>query len=308
MSAFKRKPILSNYPVRKAKTDLYQIHIFKNRPCLLYHIVSFLSPCLPSPVPTPMDLAVDDLKAHLKTLQTCLATCLDLFIREFSLVADDRIPVNFLNGLKDFEKLVCWRAILLCYAVTKGQQTPQEMQLWAVFADFHGLNSLISAGTGSGKMLPTALKILLDNPADHLITITLSPLKCLQATQQNDFNSCYRIFTVVINEDTPRHEAWWDVSQFRIFLIHGHNSCQKHVFNLKTQMPRLTRHLIVTVEQLFKSQEGHLPRLGILLHNSHFQHQVICIIRGAHRSRFWSIFDPFLIHFSFVFVDIDHQK
>ena len=43
-------------------------------------------------------------------------------------------------------------------------------------------------------------------------------------------------------------------------------------------MPRLTQHLIVTVEQLFKSQEGHLPWLVILLCNSHFQHQVICII------------------------------
>jgi len=69
---------------------------------------------------------------------------------------------------------VCWRAILLCYAVTKGQQIPREMQLRAVLADFHGLDSLISAGTGSGKTLPTALKILLDNPADDLITITLT--------------------------------------------------------------------------------------------------------------------------------------
>ena len=71
-----------------------------------------------------MDPAVDDLKAHLEKLRMCSAMCLDLFIHEFSLEADDRILVNFLNGLKDFEKLVCWRAILLCYAVTKGQQTP----------------------------------------------------------------------------------------------------------------------------------------------------------------------------------------
>ena len=92
------------------------------------------------------------------------------------------------------------------------------MQLQAVLADFHGLDPFISAGTGSGKTLPTALKILLDNPANHLITITLSLLKRLQVTQQNDFNSHYGICTVVINEDTPRHEAWWDVSQFCIFF------------------------------------------------------------------------------------------
>ena len=47
MSAFERIPILSNCPVRKAKTDLYQIRTFKNRPCLLcrvvsHHVLSFL--------------------------------------------------------------------------------------------------------------------------------------------------------------------------------------------------------------------------------------------------------------------------
>ena len=39
------------------------------------------------------------------------------------------------------------------------------MQLHAVLADHHDLDCLIAAGTGSGKTLPTALKILLDDPA-----------------------------------------------------------------------------------------------------------------------------------------------
>ncbi|KDR71013.1 hypothetical protein GALMADRAFT_75298 [Galerina marginata CBS 339.88] len=82
------------------------------------------------------------------------------------------------------------------------------MQLRAVLADQHGLDSLISAGTGSGKTLPTALKVLLD----LLTTITLSPLKRLQVTQENDFNSRYGIRTVVINEDTSGDDSWWDVS------------------------------------------------------------------------------------------------
>jgi replicative superfamily II helicase len=86
------------------------------------------------------------------------------------------------------------------------------MQLRTVLADHHGFDCLIAAGTGSGKTLPTALKILLDNPAAALTTITLSPLKRLQVTQENDFNSKYGISTVVINEDTPRDDAWWDVS------------------------------------------------------------------------------------------------
>ncbi|KAF8801008.1 hypothetical protein BYT27DRAFT_7116166 [Phlegmacium glaucopus] len=63
------------------------------------------------------------------------------------------------------------------------------MQLWAVLADQHGKDLLVSAGTGSGKTLPIALNILLNNPARKLVTLTLSPLKRLQSTQENDFNS-----------------------------------------------------------------------------------------------------------------------
>jgi hypothetical protein len=67
---------------------------------------------------------------------------------EFSQDADDRI---FLNGLKDFDKPVCQGAFLVCCAMTKGQQTLQEMQLQAVLEKFHSIDGLISAGSGSGK-------------------------------------------------------------------------------------------------------------------------------------------------------------
>jgi hypothetical protein len=130
----------------------------------------------------------------------------------FSLESDSRIPSDFLSSLEESDKIFCWRAILICYMVTHGQQIPREMQLRAVLADHHGFDCLIAAGTVSGKTLPTALKILLDDPAAALTTITLSPLKRLQITQENDFNSKYGISTVVINEDTPRDDAWWDVS------------------------------------------------------------------------------------------------
>jgi len=55
-----------------------------------------------------------------------------------------------------------------------------------------------------------ALTILLDDPAMNYKTITILPLKRLQATQENDFNTCYGIETVVINEDTPQDEKWWN--------------------------------------------------------------------------------------------------
>ena len=92
---------------------------------------------------------------------------------------------------------------------------PREMQLRAVLTDRHRKDALIAAGTGSGKTLPIALNILLDDPAKKLVTITFSPLKRLQVTQENDFNSRYGIPTVVINQDTPDEEKWYNV-RFRL--------------------------------------------------------------------------------------------
>ena len=37
------------------------------------------------------------------------------------------------------------------------------------------------------------------------------------------------------------------------------------------RLPGTARHLIVTVEQLFRSREGHLPRLYVLIRNQGFQ-------------------------------------
>jgi len=46
------------------------------------------------------------------------------------------------------------------------------MQLHIVLADSKGCDALVAAGTGSGKTLPIALCILLNDPSANLITIT----------------------------------------------------------------------------------------------------------------------------------------
>ena len=73
-------------------------------------------------------------------------------------------------------------------------------------------DALIAAGTGSGKTLPIALCILLDDPTANYLSVTISPLKRLQVTQESDFNNRFGIPTVTINEDTPRDSEWWNVS------------------------------------------------------------------------------------------------
>ena len=90
----------------------------------------------------------------------------------------------------------------------------REMQLRVILAERRGCDALVSSGTRSRETLPIAHTMLLDDPADHWITIMISPLKCLQVTQlqESDFNTKYGISTVVINDDTTSENSWWDVS------------------------------------------------------------------------------------------------
>jgi hypothetical protein len=98
-------------------------------------------------------------------------------------IHSERLPVQYLDGLDDSDKTTASRACLLVYAVTSGTQVPRELQLRACLATYHGHDSLIDAGTGSGKTMPIALNLLLDDPRDEKLSLTISPLKRLQVTQ-----------------------------------------------------------------------------------------------------------------------------
>jgi hypothetical protein len=140
------------------------------------------------------------LNDHLDFIRTCPLPSLDRLVSNLGL--HEHLPVSYLDTLDDNDKAICYRAALMCYSVTGSTQVPREMQLQVVLANQNGRDCLVSAGTGSGKTLPIALNTLLDDPGKSLVTLTLSPLKHLQMTQESDFNSRYGIPTVVINEDT----------------------------------------------------------------------------------------------------------
>jgi ATP-dependent helicase YprA (DUF1998 family) len=158
----------------------------------------------------------DDVPTLEKRLEALRAyTVEDIFELSDQILPSSRLPTDFLNGLAEKDKATCLLATLICWCVTGGTQVPRAMQLRAVLADRLRKDTLIAAGTGSGKTLPIALNILLDDPAKKLVTITFSPLKRLQVTQENDFNSRYGIPTVVINQDTPDEDNWYQV-RFRL--------------------------------------------------------------------------------------------
>ena len=193
-------------------------------------------------------------------------------------IPHERLPAQYLQSLSKEDRTVCFRASMICWTISGSTMVPREMQLRVVLANYHGKDTLVAAGTGSGKTLPIAISILLDDPAANTITLTISPLKWLQVTQESDFNTRFGIPTVVINEDTPREADWWNVS-IDTFLDSTLILCvQKNVFDTTTHRVGTARHLIVTVEQLFKSSAGHLRRLGTLIReHQDFQRRIVRI-------------------------------
>src|SRR6266545_3032545 len=105
-----------------------------------------------------------------------------------AVIPQDHLPLQYLESLSTDNRTVCYRAAMICRVVTGSSIVPREMQFRAVLVYFKKKDCLIAAGTGSGKTLPIALCILLDDPAANLLTITVSPLKRLQVSQEADFN------------------------------------------------------------------------------------------------------------------------
>ncbi len=142
---------------------------------------------------------------HLQHFRICPVDELERLISNLSLY--DRLSLSFLELLDKDNDIVFYQAALICYSVTNSTQIPRGMQLRVVLANKNG-RDCVSTGTGSGKMLPISSNGLPDDPDKRIVTtLTISPLKCLQMTQESDFNSRYGIPTMVINDDTPRDDA-----------------------------------------------------------------------------------------------------
>src|SRR6266511_2037361 len=117
------------------------------------------------------------LEKKLATIRKCSAEDISNLVK--NVIPQDRLPLQYLAGLSTGDRTVCYHTTMICWTVTGSMMVPREMQLQAVLSDYQKKDCLIAAGTGSGKTLPIALCILLNNPAANLITITISPLKCL---------------------------------------------------------------------------------------------------------------------------------
>ena len=130
---------------------------------------------------------------------------------------NDRLPHEFIATLNDEEKRDATRACLLVSILTYGRVVPRVFQLQASITMLCRQDSVIIAGTGSGKTLCLLIPILLRPKS---ISITISLLKRLQTTQISVLSPVLGltnvrrgiqvleserlgIRTIAINEDTP---------------------------------------------------------------------------------------------------------
>ena len=91
-----------------------------------------------------------------------------------------RLPLEYLQTLPHHDKIDALWACLIVYQLMLCTIVPRVFQLQASLAMLNGRDTIITAGTGSGKTLCQLIPMLL-RPKTH--SITISPLKRLQVTQ-----------------------------------------------------------------------------------------------------------------------------
>ncbi|KAL0063541.1 hypothetical protein AAF712_009546 [Marasmius tenuissimus] len=210
--------------------------------------------------------AVDDVMSC-----DCAQTLLELVGKyQIPQRAGTHYPKSYLSTLEGSDLLVALRCILVAFYITSGREIPREHQVHAVRLSF-SKDSAIIAGTGSGKTLITAILIWMSGK--DRISITISPLQRLQATQEKDFLTKYMIPTLAINHSTNRTADFW----------------RENVFDNATKTLGRFRHLIVTPEQLFKLKEGYYSRIGLLIRNNPWYKT---------RIRRWFVDEAHFIHYA----------
>jgi ATP-dependent helicase YprA (DUF1998 family) len=96
------------------------------------------------------------------------------------LLLGTRHPLDYVATLAEHDKTDALRACLVVALITRFTIIPCHFQLQASLAILNGHDSIITAGTGSGKTLCLLIPILL---RPNSISITILPLKRLQVTQ-----------------------------------------------------------------------------------------------------------------------------
>lgn len=98
------------------------------------------------------------------------------------IIPHEKLPsYNFLLSIGSANlRTTCIRACLLIFTVTYGRVIPRQFQLEAALETIKGNDSIVIAGTGSGKTLCIVIPLILQ---PGIICAMISPLKRLQMMQ-----------------------------------------------------------------------------------------------------------------------------
>src|SRR6266403_1799102 len=126
-------------------------------------------------------MARPDASLLANALETLCKLSGDQLLSRFQDICSSKRPgPDFLAKLGPSERDTVYKCCLILSMVTNGKKIPREFQLDAVLALLSGKDTLIDAGTGSGKTLCMILPALLDPTA---VSLVISPLKRLQVLQ-----------------------------------------------------------------------------------------------------------------------------
>ena len=132
------------------------------------------------------------------SLESASSLCLELSASD-----EHQELLQWIDTLEADPRLDTIRACLLIFSVSDCWVIPQRFQLEAGLAAFWGKNTLVNAGTGSGKTLSMAIPLLMNLEA---VAVVVSPLGRLHSTQAKELGR-FRVKPLVMNEDSKLSRA-----------------------------------------------------------------------------------------------------
>ena len=149
---------------------------------------------------TVAELTLEATRAYIwsHSLESASSLCLELSVSN-----EHQELLQWIDTLEPDPRLDALRACLLVFSVSDCRVIPRQFQLEAGLAAYWGKNTLVNAGTGSGKTLSMAIPLLMDPEA---VAIVVSPLKRLHFTQAEELER-FLVKPLVVNEDSKPSQA-----------------------------------------------------------------------------------------------------